>query len=253
MMEVFQDYAYYYNLFYGDKNYAKEAKEIHELLSRYSEKDIVTLLNLGCGTGKHDSELDKLGYKIHGIDFSQEMINIANENSKSNNRITFEVANVQKFRADRKFDGVISLFHVMSYQNSNKEIIESFQTAYESLEKGGIFLFDVWNGAGVLSEKPSLRVKKLEDEKNSITRIANPIMHANRNIVDVNYEVYITNKSSGVTRIIEETHHMRYFFVPEIEMLLKMVGFELITCLDCNNLQEPTYDSWTVYYMARKI
>lgn len=27
-MEVFHDYAYYYNLFYGDKNYAAEAKDL---------------------------------------------------------------------------------------------------------------------------------------------------------------------------------------------------------------------------------
>lgn len=35
------------------------------------------LLNLGCGTGKHDREFEKLGYKVKGIDLSPKMIEIA--------------------------------------------------------------------------------------------------------------------------------------------------------------------------------
>ena len=34
-MEVFQDYAYYYNTFYEDKDYKAEAQKIHSLLDRY--------------------------------------------------------------------------------------------------------------------------------------------------------------------------------------------------------------------------
>ena len=54
-MEVFQDYAYYYNTFYQDKDYEKEAKQIDVLLKKYGE-NIQTIINYGCGTGKHDIE-----------------------------------------------------------------------------------------------------------------------------------------------------------------------------------------------------
>ena len=33
-MEVFQNYAYYYNLFYGDKDYALESKTIVKILDQ---------------------------------------------------------------------------------------------------------------------------------------------------------------------------------------------------------------------------
>ena len=36
-MEVFQDYAYYYNAFYQDKDYTAEAKQVDELLKKYGE------------------------------------------------------------------------------------------------------------------------------------------------------------------------------------------------------------------------
>ena len=36
-METFQDYAYYYNAFYKDKDYVTEAKQIDGLIKKYAE------------------------------------------------------------------------------------------------------------------------------------------------------------------------------------------------------------------------
>lgn len=38
IMEVFQDYAYYYNTFYREKDYGAEAADIDRLLKRYGQK-----------------------------------------------------------------------------------------------------------------------------------------------------------------------------------------------------------------------
>lgn len=54
-MEVFKDYAYYYNAFYQDKDYASESRQIDILLKRYGS-NIRKIINYGCGTGKHDIE-----------------------------------------------------------------------------------------------------------------------------------------------------------------------------------------------------
>ena len=69
-MEVFQDYAYYYNAFYCDKDYKSEARTVAKLIKRNTNTEIKYVLNIGCGTGKHDIELKKLGYEISGIDLS---------------------------------------------------------------------------------------------------------------------------------------------------------------------------------------
>ena len=65
-MEIFQDYAYYYNSFYKDKDYKKEARTVETLMNR--DRDVSSVLNLGCGTGRHDIELAKMGYAMTGID-----------------------------------------------------------------------------------------------------------------------------------------------------------------------------------------
>lgn len=252
-METFKDYAYYYNMFYQDKNYQKESEIVLELLKR-SDLSGNSILNMGCGTGRHDFCMEQMGYHMTGIDLSNEMISIADKIGKENqSNCVFEVADIREYRSRRKYDAVISLFHVMSYQNSNEDIIKAMQTAEEHLEKEGLFLFDVWYGPGVLTDRPCNRMKKVEDEKKSFIRFASPRMYPNENIVDVHYEVLVTDKVTAQTQRIEEDHYMRYFFKPEIELLLHIAGFELIQAVDCNTFKSPGFNSWTAYFVARKV
>lgn len=250
-MEVFEDYAYYYNLIYHDKNYANEAEVVSDLLSNQKVKN-GKLLNIGCGTGRHDYELNKLGYTLHGIDLSEEMIEIANENYSNSSNLSFEVGDARKYKSSEKYDAVISLFHVMSYQTENQDVLDFLSTASQALNREGILLFDAWYGPGVLTEHPERRIKKVEDAKISVIRFADPVMHFNENIVDVNYDVLVINKETAITQEIREIHRMRYFFLPEMKFFLEQSGFELIKCMDCNELEQPDENSWTVYFIAKK-
>ena len=250
-METFQDYAYYYNAFYKDKDYAKEARQIDEILKKYG-KNIHSVINYGCGTGKHDIELSRIGYSCTGIDLSETMIEVAKQNSKNEEKkIDFSVADIRKFEPEKKYDAVISLFHVMSYQNSNEDIRAAFQSARKALERDKLFLFDLWYGPGVLTDPPVVRVKEVEDDQYRLIRIARPDMYDERNIVDVNYEVLIIDKKTNITKTIKEVHSMRYFFRPELEILLQQAGFELMASIDCNTLEETDYNSWTSYFIAK--
>lgn len=252
-MKVFEDYAYYYNSFYKDKEYDKEAKQIISVLQRY-DSNIKSIINFGCGTGKHDIELTKLGFQCTGIDMSPLMIDIAKQNmAKDSLLIDFSVADIRKYEPTTKYDAVISLFHVMSYQKKNKDILQAFQSARNALDKGGVFLFDVWYGPGVLSDKPCVRVKEIEDEKNRLIRIARPKMHDKDNVVDVCYEVLVIDKNTNIVQTINEVHNMRYFFRPELELLLSQAGFELIDNLNCTDLGKTDYNSWTSYFIAKAV
>jgi len=252
-MEIFKDYAYYYNLFYQDKDYKSEAAQINCLLKRYDE-GINRIINFGCGTGKHDIEFTKIGYQCTGVDLSPRMIDIARENAKKEKtNINFLVKDIRDFESGDQYDAVISLFHVMSYQNNNQDVQMVFRSARKVLGAGGLFLFDVWYGPGVLTDKPTLRVKEIENEKNRLIRIARPVLYDKEDVVDICYEIFVLDKESGKTKVINEVHHMRYFFRPELELLLKEAGFELVDNLDCKTLGETDYNSWTSYFIARAV
>ncbi|MDW8288418.1 MAG: class I SAM-dependent methyltransferase, partial [Flammeovirgaceae bacterium] len=144
-MKIFDIYSEYYDLLYKDKDYQKESEYIHQLIQQY-HPSAQTLLNLGCGTGRHDYELAKVGYKITGIDLSDKMINKAIENTPHHlkDKVKFFQGDARNSNLNEKFDVVLALFHVMSYQTTNEDISAFFNTAKNHLKPEGIFIFDCW-------------------------------------------------------------------------------------------------------------
>jgi SAM-dependent methyltransferase len=224
-MTVFNEYARYYDLLYRDKDYRAEADYVHRLIQS-NLPGARSLLNLGCGTGRHDRCLAELGYAVTGVDMSEEMLSAAKGAAAGNDRLRYLPGDVRTVRLSETFDVVISLFHVMSYQVTNTDLKHAFVTARTHLKPGGLFLFDCWYGPGVLSDRPTVRTKELEDKDISVIRHAEPVLHPNENVVDVNYRVEITNKQSGKTSDIRETHRMRYLFLPEIMEYLEGAGLQ---------------------------
>lgn len=248
-MKVFNDYSRYYNLLYKDKDYSGETEYIEELLHEYSPQ-AKTILELGCGTGKH-ADLLSQKFCICGVDMSKEMIFEANKLAPRTN-LTFSEGNICSIRLNKKFDAIISLFHVMSYQTTNSDLQNTFKTVHKHLKNNGIFIFDSWYGPGVLTDRPAIRIKRLEDEKIEITRIAEPVLYPNENVVDVNYQVFIKNKIDNSLNVIKETHKMRYLFKQEIEAMLNHSNLKLIKCEEWLTRKEPDFNSWNVTFIVKK-
>jgi len=255
-MSVFGDYARYYELLYRDKNYAAEAGYIHAMIQNYAA-NAHNLLELGCGNGAHATLLSEYGYHVSGVDSSPDMLHRARERltglpPDQATRLKFYEGDIRSIRLDRAFDVVISLFHVMSYQASNESLRAAFETASQHLNPGGIFLFDGWYGPGVLTDRPSVRIKRSEDEAVKITRIAEPELYPNENIVEVHYTVIVQDKPTGVSREIHETHRMRYFFLPELEVMLDCAGFKIIQTEEWLTGELLGFKSWNLVVVARR-
>lgn len=254
---VFSHYAQYYNLLYTDKNYQKEVEYVKNLFQKYASEKVNSILDLGCGTGLHDAEFAIHQYQITGVDFSQEMINKANHLAQEKGlaqSLNFICSDIRNLELNKSYDAVTALFHVMSYQTSNKDVNATFETVKKHLHPEGLFIFDFWYGPAVLTTKPELRIKRMEDSNIHVTRIAEPVIHYNENVVDVNYEVLILDKETKQTEIIKEKHSMRYFFLPEIFALAEKLGFEVKAAeewVSGKNLSEETWGSCVVLQLIK--
>ena len=252
-MSVFGTYSRYYNLLYRDKDYAGEAEYVHRLIARY-RPEAKTILDLGCGTGSHDILLAQRGYNVTGVDLSAEMLSAAKARLSSLHpqptSLDFIQGDIRTARLGRTFDAVVSLFHAMSYQVTNDDLAAAFATVREHLQPGGIFIFDCWYGPAVLTDRPSVRVKRLEDEEIAITRIAEPVMHPNDNVVDVNYHVFVRDKAGNGVEELRETHRMRYLFRPEIEILLRKTGMDVVEASEWKSGKEPGFDTWNICFVV---
>ena len=116
-MTVFNDYANMYDLFYKDKDYSAGCHYVIDLINKYSELPISSILDIGCGTGGHALIWAKDGIDVAGLDMSPTMLKYANEKvSELELPISFIEGDVRSFDIGRKFDAVTAMFAVMSYQ-----------------------------------------------------------------------------------------------------------------------------------------
>jgi SAM-dependent methyltransferase len=253
MNNVFDAYAGYYDLLYQDKDYEAEVEYVCDLLEKQGIKG-GSILELGCGTGKHAEYFAKKGYTIHGIDLSPRMVELANKNKAENleQQLCFELGDVRTYRNGKKYDAVISLFHVASYQTTNKDLDDFLNVASLHLKEGGVLIFDFWHGPGVITEKPTVRVKRMNMDGFSVVRIAEPIMECEQNQVKVHYTIMTEEKSCDRHQQFVEEHSVRYFFIPEIEKFLSNANMDLRVCHPWMQYKSLNYNDWLGVVCALK-
>ncbi len=246
---IFKDYSKYYDLLYSDKLYEKEVNYIHGLIKKYLLQPAKSILNLGCGTGKHDIFLSEMGYNVTGIDISLEMLDVAQQSKKKNAH--FLHGDLRTIRVNKIFDVVSSLFHVISYQTSDKDLQDAFLTAKSHLKPGGIFIFDCWYGPGVLNDLPAKRKKEVENAGLKIKRVSTPVMYPDQNMVEVQFDIEVVNKISGENFHLSENHKMRYLFLPELRKKLEAIGFDIVGEEEWLTGKKLGLDSWYACLIAR--
>ncbi len=245
---VFATYSRYYDLLYRDKDYVGEAAYIERLLKRQGIIE-AALLEFGSGTGKHGRLLAAAGYEVYGIERSAEMVALAEQG----NGFKSEQGDICTVQLSRRFDAVLSLFHVMSYQTTNASLHAVFARAAEHLGSGGVFLFDFWYSPAVYAQQPSVRVKRMADAEIEIVRIAEPVIHPNENRVDVHYTIFATERASGRVETLQETHPMRHFSLPELDFLAETHGFTRINAEEFLTGNKPCESTWGVCVTLKKV
>ena len=253
-MRAFELYAQYYDETYSDKDYVSEAKFVDRLLQEF-QPGAKSILDLGCGTGTHAFRLAEMGYTVQGVDNSPSMIEVAERRREQlpvevQQRVAFTQADIRRASLPDRYDAVISLFHVFSYQITDDDVRLSLNTASRHLTAGGVFLFDFWYGPAVLRSPPQTRVKRIESEKLKIVRVTEPTLQPNENVVDVEFLFFVMGKDIKF-REFWETHRMRYFFLPELESFLDDAGFTPRHKLEWLTGKVPSTSSWSVYVLAQ--
>lgn len=224
-MSVFgKIYSSAYDNLYHDKDYEKECDFLENIFGKYKKK-VMTILDLGCGTGGHAIILAQRGFEVTGVDRSKEMLVAAKKKSKAASvKGAYHHSSIQDLKLNEKFDAVISMFAVMSYQTENKVLASACKTAKAHLKKGGLFIFDAWHGLGVMTDPPTERTKEVKSGDERIIRITKPHINALAHTVDTNFRVLTFRKDVLISET-DETHTMRFFFPQEIKYFLESAGF----------------------------
>ncbi len=255
-MSSFGKYSAYYDLLYRDKDYVAEARYVAKEI-RAAAPNARDILELGSGTGRHGCHLAEMGFDVHGIERSSEMVAIAQAkvaemSVPESGSFSCEVGDICTAKLDRTFDAVISLFHVMSYQASDEALRAAFGMTAAHLRPRGAFLFDVWYGPAVLAQQPSYQVKEAIDERHHVRRITRPTLDAERQTVNVIFDLECRDRATGAIERFSEEHVMRYVFPEEIERLARNSGLYCVKSEEFLTGLPASTSTWSVAYLLRK-
>jgi SAM-dependent methyltransferase len=136
MNRLYDDLAWLWPM-WGDPSteYRSYCDHVGSLFKKYSKREILSFLNLGCGGGKNVSNL-KREFDVTGLDISPAMIELAKQ---SNPECAFVQADMRSFTLEKRYD-VILVDDAVAYITAEEDLRSLFKNAYEHLFPGGVMI-----------------------------------------------------------------------------------------------------------------
>ena len=241
-------YSKYYNLVYKKKNYKSEINYVLKVLGSRIKK-IKSILELGSGTGSHAYFLLKKGFNLTCVEQSKDMITNFKVKSK---KVKVINKDLKKIKLGKKFDLVLSIFHVINYMVKKNDLKLFFKTASLHLKKGGYLLFDTWYYPAVKYNPPKVTKKIFKDKDLIINRVATPKKFGKK-IYKIKYNISILNKKNLKKLKFSEIHKVRAFDMEELNNISRKFNFEKINNYAFMKKIKPNKKNWGAFLVYKKI
>lgn len=143
-MSCYEALAASYDGLTRDISYEKYLRFFKTLLRRYGVT-ATTVLDLACGTGSLSVLLAKHGYRVLGVDRSEEMLTVAAEKAMEleENQPFFVAQPMQRLKIPEPVDACVCALDSINYVTKPQDVQKAFRRVYESLRPGGLFVFDI--------------------------------------------------------------------------------------------------------------
>jgi 2-polyprenyl-3-methyl-5-hydroxy-6-metoxy-1,4-benzoquinol methylase len=221
--QLFENYA---------KNYDKESftqgtiGEVNFIEQEINFDKRKTILDIGCGTGRHAVELAKRGYTVTGVDLSDAQLNRAKQKaSEAGVKVNFTKKDARKLEYEKSFDVVIMIcegaFSLMETDEMNFQILENAKNA---LKENGKFIFTCLSALFPLYHS----VKDFLNE-NSYEPVIKELSFDLETFREHSTLEFVDDSSKKKTITCNE----RFFAPSEITWYLKSLKFQKINIFGC--------------------
>ncbi len=247
-MEAYTGFAAVYDTFMDNIPYGEWCKYLTGLLKEYGVEDGL-MLDLGCGTGSLTELLVEEGYDMIGIDYSEEMLELAMEKKyESGKDILYLCQDMREFELYGTVAAVVSICDCMNYITELEDLTEVFRLVNNYLDPKGIFIFDMnteYKYSQVMGDSTIA-----EDREDSSFIWENQYEPEEKiNIYDLSIFV---REEEDLYRKYHETHYQRAYSLDEVKAAIAEAGMEFVAAYDAFTKDAPKADSERIYVIARE-
>lgn len=149
----------------------QQGKILKSILEKYSKNKVMTILDCTCGIGIQAISLAQEGFIVVGSDLSQNELDFATEEARKRNLdINFLKADCRYLEKsiDQKFDAIISIDSALPHLLTKENFLLAFQSIYQRLNEGGVFLSSYRDYEALLETKPNMAYPVRFNSENNI-------------------------------------------------------------------------------------
>lgn len=139
-MKSYNTFAKFYDELTDNVEYEKRSKYIYDFFKENCA-NCNSVLDLACGTGSVSEYLADMGMEVIGMDLSDEMLTEAC--LKVIKHAVFIKGDMTCFTLPQKVDCCICSLDSINHLKDIGEVRKCFDCVYNSLDNGGVFVFDV--------------------------------------------------------------------------------------------------------------
>ncbi len=209
----------FYACMFDEASFALAQQQIPQLLSLINT-DVQSVLDLGCGPGRHCLPLAKMGFAVCGIDSSEYLLAIAKQKAKKLKlNINFIQADMRQCQLAPEVDLIVNMFNSFGYFKTPEQNQQLIVNAYNKLKPRGTLLIDT---VGKETLARIMQPVHLSEYDNGDIRIERPLLIDNMQIFS-NQWILI----QGDKAYTYEYQHYVYTAV-ELSQMCQQAGFKSI-------------------------
>ena len=135
----------FYHQLYSNRSEKEATDFIDALMDELKPPSNATMLDLGCGAGRHAKWLAAKGFVVTGLDLAASSIRSAKKYEQTNLR--FAKHDMRDPFGKNRFDHVFSFFTSFGYFKNDDENHQVIHNIWHALKPGGLFVLDYLNVA----------------------------------------------------------------------------------------------------------
>lgn len=231
-MAAYTGFAYVYDKFMADIPYQEWAELIKTKLIENSVcPGGSQIVDLGCGTGTVTLLLARAGYRMTGIDNSEDMLAAANDALYDAREagsgiskcldVVYSLQDMADFKMPYMADGIVSVCDSMNYITDEETLQKCFRASWNALRSGGVMIFDM--------KKEEFYREALADNTyaeclDDCAYIWNNFYNAESHINEYDLTVFMLG-DTGMYERYDEYHVQRAYKSEDVVKMLSDAGF----------------------------